>query len=113
MKRVMCLVIAVCIILMGCSTFVSIRTSPDDAKIKVNGQIVGKGQVDAALSNFDFSDYNVEISKPGYQTLNTSLQKEFKVGAFILGLFLWPELLFVYGPNSNQVFELEKDNVGI
>jgi hypothetical protein len=98
---------------MGCSTFVSIRTSPDNAKIRINGQVVGNGPIDGAFSNFDFTEYNIEISKPGYKTLNTSMQKEFKVGAFIIGLFLWPELLFIYGPNSIQNFELEKENVGI
>jgi hypothetical protein len=113
MKRGLFLAMAVGVVLMGCSTFVSIRTTPNDAKIKINGQVVGNGQVDAVYSNFDFAEYSVEISKPGYQTLHATLQKEFKVGAFILGLFIWPELLFVYGPNSSQIFELERDTVGI
>jgi hypothetical protein len=111
MKKWLCVVISLCVIFMGCSSFVSIRTTPTDAKIKINGQVVGQGTVDKRMSNFDFNDYNVEISKPGYKTLNTSLNKEFKVGAFVLGLlFWWPELLWVYGPSPVQNFELDPAN---
>jgi hypothetical protein len=90
---------------------VAIRTEPDGAKIKLNSQPLGVSPVETDMSNFDFQDYVVEISKSGYKTLTATLQKEFKVGAFVVGLLVWwPELLWAYGPKSVQTFELEPAN---
>lgn len=108
MKRVLCAALAVAVVLAGCSTMVAIRTEPDGASVKINGQPAGKSPLDTELSNFDFNNYVVEIRKDGYKPLTASLQKEFKVGQFIIGLLLWwPELLWVYGPRALQTFELE------
>jgi len=108
MKKVLAIALILLVLLTSCSTMVAIRTTPENAKVKINGEVVGKTPTDQSLSNFDFNDYNLEISKDGYKTLNTSLQKEFKVGPFVLGLLLWwPELLWVYGPKSMYNFELE------
>jgi hypothetical protein len=106
MKRLIALLLVAMVLFMSCSTMTHINVVPSDAKIKLNDQTIDTGT--QSLSNFDFTDYSVQISKDGYKTLNTSLKKEFKVGAFIVGLLLWwPELLFVYGPAPNQTFELE------
>lgn len=86
----------------------NIRTDPPNAKVSINGQLVGKTPIDTSLSNFDFTVYNVTIAKEGYETFAASLQKQFKVGAFVFGLFFWwPEFLFVYGPKPYQAYELE------
>lgn len=105
MKKGISLLLIALVVLMGCSTMVAIHTLPEKAKITINDQPMGPNET---LSNFDFNDYNVKISADGYKTLNTSLKKEVKVGALVLGLLLWwPELLWVYGPSANQSFELE------
>jgi hypothetical protein len=108
MKKLMCALLALLVLLSSCSTMVAIRTEPDGASIKINGQPAGKSPVDTELSNFNFDEYVVEIKKDGYKPVTATLQKEFKVGQFILGLLLWwPELLWVYGPKPLQTFELE------
>jgi hypothetical protein len=110
MKKFLGAILALAVFLSGCSTMVAIRTEPDDASVKINGQPTGKTPINTELSNFDFDDYVAEIKKDGYKPLTTSLQKEFKVGQFIVGLLLWwPELLWVYGPKPLQMFELEPE----
>jgi hypothetical protein len=101
---------ALVLLISGCSTMVAIQTDPEGASVKINGQPVGKTPLTTELSNFDFDDYVVEVKKDGYEPLTAALQKEFKVGQFIVGLLLWwPELLWVYGPKPLQTFELERE----
>lgn len=108
MKRILALFLIASVFMMGCSTLTHIAVTPNDAKIAINDQPAGTGTVTQSLSNFDFSEYNVTITRDGYKPLTTNLKKEFKVGAFVFGLLLWwPELLFVYGPSPNQNFSLD------
>lgn len=109
MKKTLGILTVALLLLSGCSTLVNIRTIPSGAKVLINGQPAGSAPIRQKMSNFDFKDYNVQISKDGYQTVYQSLNKEVKPGALIVGLLLWwPDLLWAYGPSANQVFELTK-----
>ncbi len=108
MKKLIALLLVLCVLLASCSTMVSIRTNVPGAKVKVDGEVIGKTPLEESFTNFDFADPVVEISKDGYKPVKTTFHKEFKVGAFVCGLLLWwPELLYVYGPKPVQSFELE------
>jgi hypothetical protein len=107
MKKLICLMLVFSIFCVGCSTAVRIVTDPPEAKVYLNQQTVGNTPINTDLTNLVWEDFNIRIEKPGYKTLSGKLQKEFKVGAFIGGLFIWPLLLWCYGPKDYQVFELE------
>jgi PEGA domain len=108
MKRMVALSLVSIMIMSSCATLVRIETNVPDAKVKLDGQSIGTTPVEKSLSDGIWENYNIVIEKDGYRTLRTRLNKEFKVGTFIGGLFLWPLLLWVYGPEPIQFFELEK-----
>jgi hypothetical protein len=87
---------------------VHIETSVPDAKVTINGQMAGSTPVSKSLSDAIWENYDIVIEKDGYKTVHTRLQKEFKVGTFIGGLLVWPLLLWTYGPEPYQTFEMEK-----
>ncbi len=108
MKRVIAVSLVLILIMSSCATLVRIETDIPDAKVKLDGQSIGNTPVEKSLSDGIWENYDIVIEKDGYRTLRTRLNKEFKVGTFIGGLFLWPLLLWVYGPEPIQFFELEK-----
>lgn len=97
------------IFLAGCTTLVRIESEPDDAKIYINGQPRGETPLSVELSNFAFNQYDIRLEKDGFEDVHARLAKEFKVGPFIGGLFLWPTLLWIYGPMDYQAFELDRE----
>ena len=101
--------IAAIVAVAGCSTFVRIETEPSGADIYVNDVKIGKSPVEQEYSNFVGNEYYVRIEKKGYRTTRTKLDKEFKVGAFVGGLFIWPIWLWVWGPSEIQYFDLESE----
>jgi hypothetical protein len=109
MKQIVALLLVSVLLLSSCATLVRIETNVPGAKLKLDGQTVGSTPVEKSLSDAIWENYDVVIEKDGYRVLRTRLNKEFKVGTFIGGLFLWPLLLWIYGPEPNQLFELEKE----
>ena len=108
MKKLICLTVIAVILSTGCATLVRIDTDVPDAEVRLNGQPSGSTPVSKSLSDAIWENYDVIIEKAGYRTVRARLNKEFKVGTFIGGLFLWPLLLWTYGPEPYQFFELEK-----
>jgi hypothetical protein len=108
MKRVIAASVVLILIMSSCATLVRIETDVPDAKVKLDGQTIGTTPVEKSLSDGIWENYDIVIEKDGYRTLRTRLNKEFKVGTFIGGLIIWPLLLWVYGPEPIQFFELEK-----
>ena len=47
--------------------------------------------------------------RKGYRTIRTKMDKDFKVGAFIGGIFIWPIWLWVWGPSEIQYYDLERE----
>lgn len=100
-------VILILAMLAGCATLTQINTEPLDAQVWINQEPVGKSPVVWKLSDFILNRYQVMIKKDGYETFTTVLRKEFKVGAFVGGVFtsgiMW---LWVAGPKDYYFFEL-------
>ena len=94
---------------VGCSTLVRIETEPSGADVYVNDVKIGKSPVEQEYSNFVGNEYYVRIEKAGYRTIRAKMDKEFKVGAFIGGLFIWPIWLWVWGPSEIQYYDLERE----
>jgi len=98
----------VCVAILGCSTLVEIRTVPDGAEVSINRQPVGDTPVKKELTSFIGNNYDVEIEKEGFETIETRMEKEMKVGIFIGGFFIWPLWLWCYGPLDYYYFELDE-----
>ncbi len=110
MKKILSLLLLVSLTVSGCSTLVRIETSVPGAVVKLDGQVIGKTPLEVNLSDGIWKDFSVVIEKPGYSILRTRLRKEFKVDAFIAGMILcWPLLLWTYGPEPYQNFELVEE----
>jgi hypothetical protein len=109
MKKVLALLLIAVLFMSGCATLVRIETNVPDAKVRLDGQPIGSTPLEKSLSDAIWKNYDILIEKAGYHVLRTRLNKEFKVGAFIGGLFIWPLLLWTYGPEPYQTFELEKE----
>jgi len=101
-------ILVVAIILTGCSTSVQILSEPSGADVEINGKSYGTTPATIKLSDLAFNEYQVRLKKEGYREKNVKLEKEFKTGTFIGGLFLWPLLFWCYGPMEVQKYVLEK-----
>jgi hypothetical protein len=109
MSKVVALFLVAIMFLTSCATLVRIETNVPDATVKLDGQVIGKTPLETKLSDGIWEKYYVVIEKPGYSVLRSSLRREFKVGTFIGGLFIWPLLLWTYGPEPYQNFEIQKE----
>ena len=111
--KVASIILAIAILFTSCSTMVRIET-PDvpNASVKINGIPAGETPVRKNLSDAIWEEYNVEITKDGYQVYRGRLKKEVKVGALIGGIIVWPFLLWVYGPDPYQKVYLEPEKQG-
>lgn len=108
MKRFIALLVLVA--LTGCSTLVTIRTDPEDARIYINNDPKGKAPFMDKLPNGIFTRYVYRIEADGHKPLYGELQKEFKWGAFIAGWFFVFPWVWVAGPRPIYYFELQEEN---
>lgn len=106
-KRASILLLVISIFFTACSSAVSITTEPPGADVEINGQVKGKTPLNISLSDFVGNTYKTKFTLPGYKEKYVELQKEIKGGQLVGGFFIWPILLFCYGPESNQNFVLE------
>ena len=109
-KSLIALIILVAFSFASCSTLVRINTpDAEGAIVKVNGERIGTTPTKAKLSDAIWEDYEVEVTMDGYKPYHGMLKKEFKVGTFIGGFFIWPLFLWVYGPAPIQNIYLDKN----
>ena len=124
MKKIIALLL-VGIILTGCaSTKVNIDTNVPDARVIVDGVVLGQTPINSVkIKNTSGKSNIVIIEKEGYKTYQGTLYKEDKAGAItavvigyslswlVLPLLLLINLKYVAGPVPNQYFVLEKEDV--
>ena len=75
----MSLLMASCITLAGCaSTRVQLESVPDDARIYVDGEYLGKGTVSLDVgSEYNFpKTYHLKVRRDGYETLERTIRNE-------------------------------------
>ena len=124
MKKVIGLILIEAV-LFGCATYtnVNINTNVPEAKVVVDGQIVGQSPINSVkIKNQTGKTYQVIIEKEGYETYQGYLAKESKPGAttavivgYVFSWLLLPMLLWIYGayldgPVENQYFILKEAN---
>ena len=112
LKRCFSVSISILLILVffgGCATTMSVNaidpngTPINGATVMVDGLNIGQTP-DAATreSNFIGNNPSIRVVAEGFNPRTTEAAREFKVAPFIAGLFLWPLLLWVYGPRAEQ-----------
>ena len=94
-------------LLSACSTPVQIMSEPAGAEVEINGQPQGTTPLKLDLSDFAFTEYQIQLKKNGYKNKVERLQKEAKVGAIVGGIFFGISLLWCYGPAPVQNYKLE------
>ena len=77
-KKIFCLFL--CLQVIACSTLVSIRSQPADAKVYINGKYKGKSPLTVKLSNIAWQTYELQLKKKAMNLWSRSLKKERKPG---------------------------------
>jgi hypothetical protein len=89
---------------VNCSSSTMIRTTDPDAKIYVDGEMIGKGSASYSDTKTVLSSTNVRIVKQGCAPVTNQISRsEFDVGACIGGVFLVFPFLWIekYKPEYN------------
>ncbi len=98
---------------IGCSSSTIIQSSDPQAKIYVDGQLMGKGTVNYTDTKTVGSTTQVLMKKEGCepQTFTFSRNEEFDPGACAGGVFLLVPFLWIqkYRPMHNFDFDCEKN----
>jgi hypothetical protein len=92
------------VLFANCSSSTMIRTTDPDAKIYVDGEMMGKGSVNYSDTKTILSSTTVKIQKPGCAPVTNMISRsEFDVGACIGGVFLAVPFLWIekYKPEYN------------
>ena len=102
-------VLMILIFFSACSTMMTVNAIDPvgrpihDATVLVDGQFIGlTPDTSIRVSNFIATSTDIRIIAEGYHPRTAEPVRELKVGAFIAGIFIWPVLLWVWGPRAQQ-----------
>jgi PEGA domain-containing protein len=106
------LLIACCLVWVGCSESTMVRSYPPAAKLYVNGQFVGLTPVAYTVDSAQFSktDFSVRLDRTGYASVDGTLRKQTCPGRVTGGVFTLGILFIFKGPtcfSSPQDFSME------
>ncbi len=96
-------------VMTGCvmNSTVTINSEPRGAEVRLDNRVVGATPVTVRLSNALWENPIVRIRADGYRDIYGGLQMEIKGSNLIVGFLLfWPALLWSYGPDQYQCFDL-------
>lgn len=101
--------VLIVILLSGCvtNTMVTIESDPPGASVYVDGRPIGETPTRTRMSNAAWEDPIIKLEKEGYRTVVDDVDKEIKIVNGIVGLFLWPAWLWVWGPDNIQYYYLQ------
>lgn len=108
MKQIISSLLATSMLVQGCAGRTTITSQPSGAKVFIDGMQVGQTPYRYSDTKIIGSQTSVTLEKPGYQTLNTSFNRDeqLHVGALVGGLFVWPLLLWVTTYKDNHHYTL-------
>lgn len=108
MKRLV-ITLMVSVSFVACSSTTQIRSSDPDAKIYVDGEYRGKGQITHTDTKIVGSTTSVRIQKEGCQPMmyNMSRSEEFDPGACAGGVFVLVPFLWVMKYKADHYYEYE------
>ena len=109
MKRAGLLALTSIVLFTSCvtRTIVVIDSNVEGAEVHLDYQKIGETPLTIELSNAIWEEYRIRLRADGYRELYGSLRKEIKTLNLISGILLiWPALLWVYGPEPYQYFDM-------
>ncbi len=114
-KSCIALVLLVLVVFSSCvtKTKVSFTTDIPGAEVIIDGESIGQTPCTAEITNAVWEDQEVIVRKNGLKDYKTELKKEPKIINIITGVLLAPVTLYIpllwcYGPEETQYFELGK-----
>ena len=119
-KTILGLVLGLSFLLMSCSTTTHF-TSNVPVDVYVNGKYVGKTPyASVRLSDGVWGNPSCQAVTSDNQSFPCNIEREAKIGTIIGGLFIWPLLLWTYGPEEQQFINIpeadhsvQNQNVGL
>lgn len=102
------LVLAVSLLLASCSSTTMINSSPNGAKVFLNGEQVGTTPYAHSDTKIVGSTTTVKLEKEGYETFNTTFSRSEKadVGAIIGGVFVLVPFFWTMKYKPERTYEL-------
>lgn len=102
------LVLATSLLLASCSSSTVINSSPNGAKVYIDGSLVGTTPYKYSDSKIVGSTTTVRLEKEGYDTFlgSFSRSEQADVGAIIGGLLVFIPFLWTMKYNSERTYEL-------
>ncbi|MBN2699450.1 MAG: PEGA domain-containing protein [Bacteroidales bacterium] len=107
-SKLIALVLAVAILVTGCTSTTIIQSIPSDARLYLNGEPVGTTPYTHSDTRIVGSTTTVELRKEGYESLYTSFSRdeEVDVGAIIGGVFFLFPFLWTMKYKPMHTYEL-------
>ena len=108
-KKVISFSLAVIILFASCSSSTLIVSNPSNAKLYVDGEMVGQTPYRHTDTKIVGSTTDIRIEKEGFKPLITDITKneEADIGAIIGGLFIWVPFLWTLKYSPSHTFNLQ------
>lgn len=106
--RIVSLVLTLSILLSSCASSTMIYSGPEDAKIYIDGEPVGKTPYLHTDTKIIGSTTTVKLEKEGYQPFYTTFSRneQADAGAIIGGLFVWIPFLWTMKYKPTRTYEM-------
>lgn len=97
---------------MGCVSSTTIRTSPEGAKLYVDGEYLGKTPYPYSDKKFVVSVTTLELKKEGHKTEHFTITRDCKINvpALVSGIFVLVPFLWVMDYKPSYTYEMEPDH---
>jgi hypothetical protein len=107
--RITALALSVVVLFASCSSSTMIVSNPPNAKLFVDGEMVGQTPYRYSDTKIVGSTTGLRIEKEGFKPLITDITRneEADVGAIIGGLFVWIPFLWVMKYKPTHTYELQ------
>ncbi len=108
MKKALLLVLVATFFITSCASSTFIRSAPSEAKVYLDGRLLGTTPVRYSDTAVSGSTKNVILKKEGYKDKSAIIRKEnVKIGPIIGGLFFLFPFIWTLGYPDEYTFELE------
>jgi hypothetical protein len=102
------------VVLIGtsCASTTMIQSYPENAKVYINGEPVGRTPFAYTDTKISFSNTHIRLEKEGYEPVCESLCRDEQIdaGAVIGGLLFWYPFLWTFEYKPEHTYELEPLN---
>ena len=110
MKKLISVALTIAVFVSGCASATLIKTVPDNAKVYIDGQLLGISPVSHSDTAISGSTRTVLLKMDGYKDKTAIIRKEdVQVGPIIGGIFFLFPFIWTLGYPESYTFELEPE----